>query len=852
MSFNLSGFSSISRYLLSTLSAVLATLLTYLLFPLIEPSVFLFFLAAVILSAWYGGTGPGILSSAFCTLLSLLFIEPLYSFAIHPQHFDRVLIFALLSFLICLSAGRSKRQNEVLRESEAALRESEDSLRLIASQVPAFIYTTDKELRVTTSMGMGHSLSGTSPTQFIGKTIFEVNQTADESHENVSPHLRALRGESSKYESEWMGRILESYVEPLLDTQGSIIGTIGLSVDITQRKRMEDALKVSEAQFRTMADSIPQLVWMAHADGFIHWYNRRWYEYTGTTPDQMEGWGWQSVHDPRLLPEVLERWKCSIATGQAFEMEFPLRGAGGQFRTFLTLAQPLKDSVGRVIQWFGTNTDVDELKRAEEELRGSQSKLSGLIESAMDAIITVDEAQRIVLFNRAAESTFVCQAREAIGQPLDRFIPQRFRAAHKQYIEGFGKTGVSTRAMAAAREVSGLRANGEEFPLEASISQIQISGEKLYTVILRDITERRRAEEYLRESRELFLSAFDNASVGMALVSTEGRWLQVNHSMCEIVGYSERELLTMTFQAITHPDDLASDLGHVRRTLAGEARSYQMEKRYLHKLGHYVWALLSVSLVRDGQGNPQYFISQIQDITERKRVEEEVKTSNEQLRALTARLESAREEEGVRIARELHDELGGTMTGLKWDLQSVSTGLSSIPMEPTARTHIWGKLESMSGLIDSSLETMRKISSELRPILLDDLGLMAAVEHYVSEFHKRTGIVCDLQLRVGESHLPKKYSMPIFRILQESLTNVARHSGAKKVNILLEERDGMLILEVEDDGKGLPSGETSVRNSVGIQGMRERARQLGGELKMTSSPGKGTKVAIILPNFPSI
>jgi PAS domain S-box-containing protein len=725
MSFNLSRFSSISRYLLSTLSAVLATLLTYLLFPLIDPSVFLFFIAAVVLSAWYGGTGPGILSAVFCTLLSLLFIEPLNSFAIHQQHFDRVLVFALLSFLICLSAGRRKRQNEALRESEAALRESEDSLRLIASQLPAFIYTTDKELRVTSSMGMGHSLTGTSPAQFIGMTIFEVNQTADESHENVAPHLRALRGESSKYESEWMGRILESYIEPLRDTQGSIIGTIGLSVDITKRKRMEDALHVSEAQFRTMADSIPQLVWIAHADGFIHWYNRRWYEYTGTTPDQMEGWGWQSVHDPKSLPEVLERWKRSIDTGQAFEMEFPLRGADGRFRTFLTLAQPLKDSEGRVIQWFGSNTDVDELKRAEEDLRASESKLSGLINSALDAIITVNDAQCIVLFNRAAEKTFLCQAHEAIGQPLDRFIPQRFRLTHRQAIEEFGETGISSRAMAAVREVSGLRSNGEEFPLEASISHIQFSGEKLYTIILRDITERRR-------------------------------------------------------------------------------------------------------------------------------VEEEIKNSNEQLRALAGRLESAREEEGVRIAREIHDELGGTMTGLKWDLQSVSASLSNIPMEQATRTHILAKLESMYGLIDSSLETMRRISSELRPTLLDDLGLMAAVEHYVSEFHKRTSIVCDLQLRVGESHLPKKYSTPIFRILQESLTNVARHSGAKRVNILLEECDGMLIMEVEDNGKGLPKSEKSARNSIGILGMRERARQLGGELKMTSSPGKGTKVAIILPKLSSI
>jgi PAS domain S-box-containing protein len=132
----------------------------------------------------------------------------------------------------------------------------------------------------------------------------------------------------------------------------------------------------NEERFRALADAIPQLAWMAHADGFIHWYNRRWYEYTGTTPEQMEGWGWQSVHDPWVLPQVLERWKDSIGTGKPFDMVFPLRGADGRFRRFLTRVQPLKDAQGSVVQWFGTNTDVDELTRAEEALRASEKKLA--------------------------------------------------------------------------------------------------------------------------------------------------------------------------------------------------------------------------------------------------------------------------------------------------------------------------------------------------------------------------------------------------------------------------------------------------------------------------------------------
>ncbi len=141
------------------------------------------------------------------------------------------------------------------------------------------------------------------------------------------------------------------------------------SIDVTQRARAEAALRESEGRFRALADSMPQLAWTARPDGYITWYNRRWYEYTGTTPEQMEGWGWQAVHDPVALPGVLRRWKESISTGATFEMEFPLRGAAGAFRRFLTRVVPLKDDSGNVLQWFGTNTDVTALVEAEESLR---------------------------------------------------------------------------------------------------------------------------------------------------------------------------------------------------------------------------------------------------------------------------------------------------------------------------------------------------------------------------------------------------------------------------------------------------------------------------------------------------
>jgi len=150
--------------------------------------------------------------------------------------------------------------------------------------------------------------------------------------------------------------------------------------DISDRKQSEAALREREEQFHTLADSIPNLAWWANADGYITWYNRRWYEYTGTRREQMRGWGWQSVHDPQLLPAVLERWRACIATGEPFEMEVPLRGADGRFRWFLTRVTPLRDSGGRVMRWFGTNTDVSEAREAREVLTRSKEDLEALVE----------------------------------------------------------------------------------------------------------------------------------------------------------------------------------------------------------------------------------------------------------------------------------------------------------------------------------------------------------------------------------------------------------------------------------------------------------------------------------------
>jgi len=266
-----------------------------------------------------------------------------------------------------------------------------------------------------------------------------------------------------------------------------------------------------------------------------------------------------------------------------------------------------------------------ERRQSEEALRISTQRFSSVVASAMDAIITLDESQRVIVFNRAAEKTFGCSSYEAMGKPLDRFLPLQFRTAHHEHIRRFGEAGVTTRSMTSPSILSAVRVNGEQFPIEATISQVQVEGQKLYTVILRDITERKRAEETLRQSEARFRSIYEQAAVGIEQVALDGHLLMVNATLCRMLGYEESELLGKRTEEITHPDDYAREVGLLNIMQRDRQRSYEIEKRYRHRDGSTVWVHVTSSMVNGPAGEPLYRISVIQNITERKRAEEQLK-----------------------------------------------------------------------------------------------------------------------------------------------------------------------------------------------------------------------------------
>jgi hypothetical protein len=469
----------------------------------------------------------------------------------------------------------------------------------------------------------------------------------------------------------------------------------------------------------------------------------------------------------------------------------------------------------------------------------------------MDAVITVDDGQNIVLFNRAAEKLLRCSRDQALGGPLERFIPERFRAAHRAHIQHFGRTGVTSRRMGDVTTLWALRADGEEFPIEASISQAFEGGRRLYTVILRDVTLRRHAETEAERMR----GALDAAQARLAAI--------VDSAMDAVITVDEQQNVVLFNRA-------AEQLFRIRRDQAvGTPLDRLLPPRF--RAGHraYVdqfgrtgvtsrkmgdvttlWALradgeefpIEASISQASEGGKRYFTVILRDITLRKQGEDALRESQRELRELSARVLEAREEEKTLIARELHDELGQLLTALKMDLAWLRERL-------TVDGETAEKLGEMGAMLDQTVSATRRISADLRPLMLDDLGLADAANWLVDDFARRSGVHCDLKLE-GDGPLaeaPKPVATAVYRALQESLTNIARHSGAKQAWIVLAAEDEAIEMEVEDDGRGIQPEEIGKARSLGLKGMRERINYLGGSFEIARAPRGGTRLRLRVP-----
>jgi PAS domain S-box-containing protein len=463
------------------------------------------------------------------------------------------------------------------------------------------------------------------------------------------------------------------------------------------------------------------------------------------------------------------------------------------------------------------------------------ARLVSLLDSAMDAIISVDESQRIVLYNRAAERIFGWPAAEALGQPLDMLIPQRFQATHADHVRQFGETGVTSRRMSGATVVYGRRASGEEFPVDASISQVNAPEGKLYTVILRDVTGRVKAEEEQSRLTRRLSGLLDSAMDGIITIDENQNIILYNQAAEKIFGWSGEQAMGRSLEMLIPERFRAGHLQHVRHFAATGVTSRRMGGGTviygLRSNGEEFPMDASISQLDTAEGKLLTVI--LRDVTERVKAQED-------LAAFAAEASAIREQEKSRVARELHDELAQSLTALKMDTLWLKGNLQDSPAAAEQ------KLAGMLAMLDASVAATRRIAADLRPLLLDDLGLMPAIEWLVQNFEQRSGIPCVLDAD-EDLELDEPYATGVFRIVQESLVNVAKHSAATQVRVAVVRTESDMLLSVRDNGVGFSPTASRKPNSLGLAGLRERAQLLKGTISIQSEPGQGTVVEARIP-----
>lgn len=353
--------------------------------------------------------------------------------------------------------------------------------------------------------------------------------------------------------------------------------------------------------------------------------------------------------------------------------------------------------------------------------------------------------------------------------------------------------------------------------------------------------EMKAQQRALRRSEEQHRNLFENVPIGAYRTTPDGYILMANPALIQMLKYTSfDELASRNLEEVGFETSFPRSQFKELLERKGEVKG--LEYNWVRHDGTIISVRENARAVRGQNGDILYYEGTVEDITEYKLAEEKLKSSHEQLRALAAALQSAREEERSRIAREIHDNLGQALTGLKMSLSWLHKKLSEKGDEV-----VRSEIASMSKLIDTTIQTVREISTDLRPGVLDDLGLTAAIEWQAQEFQTRIGIRCRFTTSLENITLDKHHSTAIFRILQEALTNVARHANANRVNISLRENADNLILEVRDNGKGITENEVSNPRSLGILGMKERALLLGGDVKIIGTLEKGTTVSVQIP-----
>jgi PAS domain S-box-containing protein len=620
-----------------------------------------------------------------------------------------------------------------------------------------------------------------------------------------------------------------------------LIGQIIIARSASRHQKTEAALHASEKRFETLCDRAPVGIFSTDAQGLCVYTNPQWTQMSGLSMAESRGHGWKEALHPDDRETVFESWKTNALQGVSWE--YRLLTPQGQIRWIRAMGAPLYSNGGEITGYVGTTEDITELKYAHDTTREALQQLQLITDNLPAGVTRCSRDRRFVWVNRSYAAW------------LGRAGPEE--VSGRLMVDVAGQELFDTIAPYIERVLS-----GEKVEYEIQVNYLGIGRRWIHAVkvptkaedhtidgwiaVVVDVTERHEAEERLRESEARFRAAFFQAAVGIAQTSVDGKWQLFNDRFCEILGYSrnelcEKALTEKTLIKIAHPDDREAFLAARQKLLNGEISSWSSEGRYIRKDGVIGWARVFVSLVRNQANEPQYFVTVLEDVTEKIQAERSLQQSRQELRALAGRLIHAEDEERRRISRELHDELSQKLALLAMD----TGGLLTDPSPPPEKMNT--QLRKLQVRVQQLAQNVRQISHQLHPSILDDLGLVAALTELCEEFSAREGIEVACEVEDLPRVLPVDIASSLYRVSQEALHNILKHARASQVRMQVQASSGGIHLWIHDNGVGFDSEAGLLRPGLGIVSMKERISLVQGDLSIDSRPGQGTEVRVFVP-----
>jgi len=701
-----------------------------------------------------------------------------------------------------------------------ALQRQQSELKVLFDLIPAMIWFKDTKNRILRLNKRAAEIAGKTVEEIEGKPTSEIHpQDATKFYaddlEVIRSGLPKLGIVETMRNSEGKEFWAQTDKVPYRDKAGDVIGVVVFAQDITERKRAEESLRLLGSAVQQSKESI--VITDAEVDlpgPRILFVNPAFTKMTGYTAAEVLGKTPRILQGPRSDRTVLRTLRQSLLRSEPFLGEtINYRKDGTEFHLEWQVT-PIRDASGFTTHFVAIQRDITERKLAEAKM----TTLAHAVESTSELICITDLRDRFTFVNRAFQQIYGYAEHEVLGKtPEILFSPKNPPRLVREILE-------QTRTGGWRGEVLDRRKDGTEFPISLSTSRIvDESGAVIGLMgVARDITERTRDQEALRESEQRFRTAFRAAPVAMSIVSPDGCFLQVNRVFCEMLGYTEKELFGKTVREITYPADLDSTTSYMDRLMRRQGGSSTIEKRYLHKLGYQVWGRTTSSLIRDKTGHPLYLIAHIQDFTERRRLEREI-------------LEISDREQG-RIGQDLHDGLCQQLVSTAFACNLLGQKLTTIaPSEA-------GTARQIAGWLDEAISQSRALARGLYPVKLETEGLASALQELAEYVNGRFGIACVLENVETALSVDHAVATHLYRIAQEAVTNAVKHSKASRILIKLAGKKGNVSVCIQDDGVGISD---PIPYGMGLRIMQYRARMIGGSLKIEHGPNGGTVVVCL-------